>query len=97
MNALRAVFDDGNRHAEGKVRGMWSAGLVLESEAAPQQGSVVALVVLSGGFDGERLATKVSSVEKGAWPEARCCRGSPTTISRCSRAIAIRSSTRRER
>jgi hypothetical protein len=65
VNRLRAVFDDGQRHSEGSVRGMWSSGLVLDSEAAPQPGSMVALVVLSGGFDGERLAAKVSTVEKG--------------------------------
>lgn len=65
MSRLRAVFDDGQRHSDGTVRGMWSSGLVLESSAAPQPGTLVALVVLSGGFDGERLTARVSTVEKG--------------------------------
>lgn len=65
MGRLRAVFDDGKRHSEGTVRGMWSSGLVLESAAAPEPGAVIALVLLSGGFDGERIAAKVTSVEKG--------------------------------
>lgn len=66
MNSLRAVYDDGKRHSEGKVRGMWSSGLVLETEVALPIGSPVALVVLSGGFDGERLAAQVAGVEKNA-------------------------------
>lgn len=64
--ALRAVFDDGKRHSEGTVRGMWSSGLVVEGSAAPATGQIVALVVLSGGFDGERLMARVAHVEKGS-------------------------------
>ena len=66
MNSLRAVFDDGKRHSEGKVKGMWSSGLVLETDVALPIGSPVALVVLSGGFDGERLAAQVAGIEKNA-------------------------------
>lgn len=66
MNSLRAVYDDGKRHSEGKVKGMWSSGLVLETDVALPIGSPVALVVLSGGFDGERLAAQVAGIEKNA-------------------------------
>lgn len=66
MNSLRAVYDDGKRHSEGKVRGMWSSGLVLETDVALPIGTPIALVVLSGGFDGERLAAQVAGVEKNA-------------------------------
>lgn len=66
MSSLRAVYDDGKRHSEGKVKGMWSSGLVLETDVALPIGSPVALVVLSGGFDGERLAAQVAGVEKNA-------------------------------
>ena len=63
--SLRAVFDDGKRHSEGKVKGMWSAGIVLETDVTPPIGSPIALVVLSGGFDGERLAAQVAGIERG--------------------------------
>jgi hypothetical protein len=63
---LRAVYDDGKRHSEGTVRGMWSSGIVLETEIHPSIGSPVALVVLSGGFDGDRLAAQVAGFEKNA-------------------------------
>lgn len=66
MNSLRAVYDDGKRHSEGRVKGMWSSGLVLETDVALPIGSPVALVVLSGGFDGERLAAQVAGIEKNA-------------------------------
>ncbi|OGQ20077.1 MAG: hypothetical protein A2138_24405 [Deltaproteobacteria bacterium RBG_16_71_12] len=62
---MRAVYDDGKRHCDGKVKGLWSSGLVLETEVALPIGSPVALVVLSGGFDGERLGAQVAGVEKG--------------------------------
>ncbi len=63
---LRAVYDDGKRHSEGTVKGMWSSGIVLETDVQPSIGSAVALVVLSGGFDGDRLAAQVAGFEKNA-------------------------------
>ncbi len=66
MGQLRAVFDDGQRHSEGRVRGMWSSGLMLETDVVLPIGTAVAVVVLSGGFDGERLGAQVAGVEKGA-------------------------------
>ncbi|MBI1947928.1 MAG: hypothetical protein HYS27_19715 [Deltaproteobacteria bacterium] len=65
MASLRAVYDDGKRHSDGKVVGLWSSGLVVETEVVLPIGSPVALVVLSGGFDGERLGAQVAGVEKG--------------------------------
>ncbi|MCC7073216.1 MAG: hypothetical protein IT383_17985 [Deltaproteobacteria bacterium] len=66
MGSLRAVFDDGKRHSEGRVKGMWSSGLMIETDAALPIGTAVAVVVLSGGFDGERLGAQVAAVEKGS-------------------------------
>jgi hypothetical protein len=60
---LRAVYDDGKRHSEGTVKGMWSSGIVLETDIHPSIGSPVALVVLSGGFDGDRLTAQVAGFE----------------------------------
>jgi hypothetical protein len=60
---LRAVYDDGKRHSEGTVKGMWSSGIVLETDVHPSIGSPVALVVLSGGFDGDRLTAQVAGFE----------------------------------
>jgi hypothetical protein len=62
---LRAVYDDGKRHSEGRVKGMWSSGIILETDVHPSIGSPVALVVLSGGFDGDRLSAQVAGFEKG--------------------------------
>lgn len=66
MASLRAVFDDGKRHSEGRVKGMWSSGLMVETDVALPIGAPVAVVVLSGGFDGERLGAQVAGIEKGA-------------------------------
>src|SRR3954447_24556438 len=45
---------------------MWSSGIVLETDVHPSIGSAVALVVLSGGFDGDRLSAQVAGFEKNA-------------------------------
>lgn len=66
LDVLRAVYDDGNHHSEGRVRSTWSSGIVVETDARPGIGSPVALVILSGGFDGQRLTARVSAVEKNA-------------------------------
>lgn len=66
MSTLRAVFDDGQKHSEGKVRGMWSSGIILETDVRMGIGTPLALIVLSGGFDGARLAAEVAGIEKDA-------------------------------
>ena len=66
MVTLRAVYDDGKQHSEGTVRGMWSSGIVLATDVRIGIGTPLALIVLSGGFDGARLAAEVAGVEKDA-------------------------------
>ena len=63
---LRVVYDDGKKHSEGTVRGMWSSGIVLETDVHPSIGTPIALVVLSGGFDGDKLSAQVAGVERNA-------------------------------
>lgn len=62
--ALRAVYNDGKKQSVGSVRGMWSSGVVVETDIRAGIGSPFALVILSGGFDGARLSAEVAGVDK---------------------------------
>jgi hypothetical protein len=62
--ALRAVYNDGKKQSVGSVRGMWSSGVVVETDVRAGIGSPFALVILSGGFDGARLSAEVAGVDK---------------------------------
>jgi hypothetical protein len=61
---LRAVFDDGRDRTDGVVHSTWSSGIVVRTAARPKLGSSIALVVLSGGFDGARLHAKVTGHDR---------------------------------
>jgi hypothetical protein len=61
---LRAVYNDGKKQSVGSVRGMWSSGVVVETDVRAGIGSPFALVILSGGFDGARIAAEVAGVDK---------------------------------
>src|SRR5687767_10377043 len=45
---------------------MWSSGVVVETDIRAGIGSPFALVILSGGFDGARIAAEVAGVDKNA-------------------------------
>lgn len=62
--ALRAIYNDGKKQSVGSVRGMWSSGVVVETDVRAGIGSPFALVILSGGFDGARLSAEVAGVDK---------------------------------
>lgn len=61
---LRAVYNDGKKQSVGSVRGMWSSGVVVETDVRAGIGSPFALVILSGGFDGARISAEVAGVDK---------------------------------
>jgi hypothetical protein len=62
---LRAVYDDGKNHHEGRVRDLSTSGLFVECEAELKVGTAVAVVILTGGFDGERVYAEVARVDRG--------------------------------
>lgn len=62
--ALRAIYNDGKKQSVGSVRGMWSSGVVVETDVRAGIGSPFALVILSGGFDGARITAEVAGVDK---------------------------------